>query len=159
MVPDELISSVAGRAAHQNCLFLLQQHTASDNLYNASRCNNILVESIRAFCKTYAPTLSLHGMVTVQSQREITMISRLLKESFPNMEVCELDGHSEIVDLRDKFNQIWRDDTPQILVTSSNCFLHIFCLGLTRMEKLDFIFFDNLTGANNNHPYCVIMEV
>ncbi|PJF19463.1 hypothetical protein PSACC_00742 [Paramicrosporidium saccamoebae] len=133
-------------AARQNCVFLLQ-HDGPSQIYQPPR-RHLLQAAV-----SVAARASRQGLVVLQSQREASAVIQLLREV--GLESREIKGHSEIVELRSSVNNAKR---VPVLIASSNCILHLFCLGLVRMENLGFILFDNLTGANKSHPYCVVME-
>lgn len=131
-----------------NCLFLIQD-TSHSTLYQPPK-SHLFINAIQPLCQTGT------GLVIMQSQKETTPILKLLEDA--NIRACEIKGHSEIVEVRSAVKESQEKAIP-VIVTSSNCAMYMFCLGLVRMESLSFIFFDNLTGANKNHPYCMIMEV
>lgn len=150
------------RAQQQNCVFLLQ-HEGASSIYQSPRSKLLvglvqvlLGRSIAASSSSTPPPM--HGVVALHSQREAPAVERLL-QALAGVEVCRVEGHADIVQLRKQVQTAWKDSGRQIYVVSSNCILYLFCLGLWRMEDLDFIVFDNLTPANRNHAYCILMEV
>lgn len=58
-------------------------------------------------------------------------------------------------DLREIFRNI--DDKVIVLIPSTKTLLP-FILNLLQIQTLDWILFDDLTSANLNHPYCVLMK-
>lgn len=100
------------------------------------------------------------GMVVLLTPRDTPEVVQLLTDALPaSVSITDLGEHVQTMELRDLLREKWGALEEQVLVTCSNALLHLFCLGFIQIKQLDFIFFDNLTVANNNHPYCMIMEV
>jgi hypothetical protein len=134
------------RCTRENSIFLLQ-HDGPSYLYQSPQSEMLL---------RMMSNLDGHGIIALHSHREIPAVVTLLRAH--GISSCEISGHADMVSLCKNVNsalQIF----PNTLVTSSNCILHIFALGLMKVEGMSFIIFDNLTGANYQHPYCIFMEV
>lgn len=158
------------RAGQHNCVFLLQ-HEGASSIHQSPR-NKLLVGLVRVLLGRYIvpanavavagggdAVRTVHGVVAVYSQREAAAVYRVLA-GVSGAELCILEGHADIMKLRERVRATWKDSLcSQVFIVSSQCLLQLFCLGLWQLERLDFIVFDNVTPANKNHPYCILMEV
>lgn len=95
------------------------------------------------------------GIILVEASKETIPVQALLFNVLNRTSVI-IDHSTTLVDLH---QAVQASNGENLLITTSSAILYLFCFGMLRIEQLDFIIFDSLRSASNNHPYCSFMEV